>query len=212
MAAGSRLTKPTLKSLKSQPARRNQWRGFFCRIAGHYLPVFFMRRSTCMRCCLNMNAGNRDCQRKKSTSALLHLIKIHRGASVQSARQSSSAACAGYGCVPAFIQTREMIRFGRSSNLSKMKCRGSFFSRFTGSADVAATRFNNPRKNCYFKSDVQNAQRLAPAGTADRQYGHSFVAGAAGGAGFLKRLTCLTRMKMAKEMIRKLIISLINMP
>lgn len=65
-----------------------------------------------------------------------------------------------------------------------------------------------------FNSLVQWAQRVAPSGIADRQYGQSFVIGAAGGAAswLLTRLTNLTMRKTVKAMITKLITSLMNAP
>ena len=44
---------------------------------------------------------------------------------------------------------------------------------------------------------MQFGQRVALSGIDDRQNGHSFVVGAAAGAGFFSRLTCLINTKTA---------------
>jgi len=59
---------------------------------------------------------------------------------------------------------------------------------------------------------VQFGQRVALSGTADKQYGHSFVVGAAAGAGFLREFAALMIMNMAKAMIKKLITAFKNDP
>lgn len=57
----------------------------------------------------------------------------------------------------------------------------------------------------YFRSEVQNAHRVALRGIADRQCGQSLVVGAGAGPGFCIRLICLTNKKIANAMITKLI-------
>jgi hypothetical protein len=61
---------------------------------------------------------------------------------------------------------------------------------------------------------VQNAQRFALIGTAERQCGHSFVVGAAGaGSSFLfRRFTFRMSRKTAKATMRKLMIVLMKTP
>ena len=66
--------------------------------------------------------------------------------------------------------------------------------------------------NRYFSSAVQCAHFVAFSGTADRQYGQSFVVGAAAGAGLCIRLICLMRRKIANAMIRKLMMLLRKIP
>ena len=51
--------------------------------------------------------------------------------------------------------------------------------------------------------DVQWPQRVALIGTADRQYGQSFVFGAAGAGSFLNRLTCLISRKITSATTTK---------
>src|SRR5262249_11075110 len=62
-------------------------------------------------------------------------------------------------------------------------------------------------------SDVQCGHRVAFRGTAEMQYGHSFVVGEAAGSGFLvKRLTWRIKRKMAKATMRKSMTVLRNSP
>ena len=93
-------------------------------------------------------------------------------------------------------------RFPNSRFLWNLQC-----SRF------ASLPRDEARAHVRFNSLVQWAQRVAPSGIADRQYGQSFVAGGAGGASWLlTRLTNLTMRKTVKATITKLITSLMNAP
>jgi len=58
--------------------------------------------------------------------------------------------------------------------------------------------------------DVQCAHFVAFMGMVERHRGQSFVVGAAGAAGVLRRFTCLTIMKTANAMMRKLMMSVIS--
>ena len=63
-------------------------------------------------------------------------------------------------------------------------------------------------------SDVQCAQRVASIGISDRQRGHFFVVGSAGGASsfFFAAFMALTTMKMARATMMKSSTVLMNVP
>jgi pyrroloquinoline quinone (PQQ) biosynthesis protein C len=65
-----------------------------------------------------------------------------------------------------------------------------------------------------FSSEVQFGQRVALIGIAEKQYAHSFVAGATGGASSSRLILLMvrTRRNTAKAIRMKLMIVLMNTP